>query len=800
MTTWGGTEAARRRTAAVDDKVLAAVGDVLGDSAEMALCAVGSYGREELAPFSDVDVLVLHRLRGAGRVESATRAVLYPLWDLGLELGYAVRTVRECMRSARDDPVIATTLYDTRLLAGDASLAADLASELERRRAKGGGPLERSLMEGLPDRHRRFGDCGIAIEPHVKEGRGGLRDLQTLRWLGDAVHLDDELDLLLALRTAMHELAGKRDDRLLRDRIDPVASALGCRGADPRDTLMYAVYTACREIGGRLGRDALAVLAPPRSGKALGTSTSGGFTIVDGRLERTSGATPAADPVAGLTAARLAATVAAGPLTLAWARTGGAGNNVVWNDEARDEFMHLLADGPREGWELLDVTGLWLKYLPELSATRAKTQHNPIHDLAVDAHCWRTLECARDLALEPDPIVAGAYASLERPEVLRLAALLHDAGKGRPGDHSRTGVVLVRRLCERIGFGADVEQTLAFLVTHHLLLSEFATTRDLNDEALVLALAARIGQPQRLRLLYLLSIADARATGAASWSPWKAELLAELYTKLAGFVDAGDLVGRDVENRLSRKRADAVWELARHDPERRASVEATLDGLGRRYLLAQPSERIARHLEMLDSLLAGEGLAVVEHDGAMVSVVTGDRPGLLTVLAGVLAVNGIGVRTADVYTSDDGFALDVMAVADSHDDFVSDAKWARVAGDVEAALAGELDLEGRLAERARRYDRETGEEVHVAVDDESSDWYSVVEVRAPDRVGLLSDLAAVLTDEGLDVHFAKVATEGGAARDSFSVRRDGDKVSDPEGLAAAVSAALAARVAARRRA
>lgn len=789
MTRWGGTQTARQRTAAVDATILAAVGDAVARAPGVALCAVGSYGRLELAPHSDVDLLLLHRLRGEA-VEAVTREVLYPLWDLGFELGYAVRTVKECLQASREDPVIATTLYDTRLIAGDESLRADLAVELTRRRSKHGSALERALMEGLAARYSRYGDCGYAIEPHLKEGRGGLRDLQTLRWLHMEADLDEALDLLLAVRSALHEFAGKREDRLLRDRLDGVAAALRCDGDDPRDTLMRELYMACRDVGGRLGRHALTVLSPRRRVKA-----PEGFAILDGRLERTSRAAPAADPVAALVAARLAAVVAPGPITMSWAAAHNAAGNVVWTDAARVELVAFLHDGPREGWEFLDVTGLWMRYMPELARTRAKVQHNPLHELAVDAHGWRTLEIARGLAHDPDPRVAAVYADLERPEVLHLAALFHDIGKGGKGDHSREGVVLARRLCERIGFGADVEETLAFLVTRHLMLSEFATTRDLNDEALVLGLAAQVGDPQRLRLLYLLSIADARATGQSAWSQWKAELLAELYAKVVGFVDEGDLVGRDVDNVLSRKRAAAIATVAPSDPAERAAVEARLDALGRRYLVAQPAERIAVHARMLDELEAADRGVVVEPDGATVSVVTHDRPGLLALLAGVLAANGIGVRTADVYTSRGGIALDVMAVADSHDEEVSDAKWVRVAADVDAALAGELDLVARLAERAGRYDRPAGDraEVEVVVDDTASDWYSVVEVRAPDRVGLLSDVAAVLTDEALDVHFAKVATEGGIARDSFSVRRGGAKVPDTAGLADAVRRRLEER-------
>lgn len=789
----GGTVAALLRTTEVDRTIVDAVGPALEGRPHVALCAVGSYGRQELTPCSDVDVLLLHSLRGRGDIEALTRSVLYPLWDLGFELGYAVRTVKECLQAAREDPVIATTLFDTRLVAGDSDLAADLDEQLDRWRRKRGVTLERSLLGALDERHSRFGDAGVAVEPHVKEGRGGLRDLQTLRWLDDGEDLDAELDLLLAVRFALHGAAGKREDRLSRELSGTVAGALGCGGADPRDTLLRDVYTACRRVGDRLGRHALATLAPPRR-----IDAPEGFTISAGRLERTGRAVPEADPVAAIAAARLAAKVAAGPDTMRWACAVPAGTApIAWTDAARDEFVAFLNDAPRRGWELLDVTGLWTRYLPELSGARARTQHNPLHELAVDAHCWRTLEEARALANDRDPIVRQTYEELDQPDVLLLAALLHDAGKGVPGEHSREGVILARRASERMGFGADVQETLAFAIGNHLVLTEFATGRDLNDEDVVLGLASRLGHPQRLRLLYLLSIADARATGPAAWSEWKAALLAELYDKARRIVDAGDLVGREVENRLSRKHAEAVAHClgTLGGGGDRAGVAARIDTLGRRYLLAQPVETISTHLRMIDSLGSSADGVEVEAAGDTISVVTRDRPGLLATVAGVLASRGISVRTADVYTTADALAVDVLTVSDSHDSGVPATKWSAVRGDLEEAMRGSRDFEARLAERAGRYDAPPVPDVDVRIDNLTSDWYSVVEVRTPDRVGMLSAVAAVLTDLGLDVHYAKVATEGAMARDSFSVRdADGQRIGDPETVASAVRERLLARL------
>ncbi len=751
----------------------------------LAVVAVGSYGRRELAPHSDVDLLLLHDVRNAGEVEKTARALLYPLWDAGFELGYAVRSPPQCLDLARADPTVATTLLDARLVCGDPRpldrLRADLGRWLRRHRRA----LEAALASGLSERHRRFGDAGVDLEPHLKEARGGLRDLQTLRWLGTEpeAELTGPLDLLLEARSVLHERYAKRQDRLHPADAAPLAEALGFPRPgddleDPRDALMRAVFTACRDVGVRLTWATRPAGRPPRS-------VPEGFAVADGRLARTGAASPTARPEAPLAAAAVAGALPPARETLAW--TASDSGPIPWNDAARDSFLGLLRDADPAAWEFLDHCGLWPRYLPELAGCRARTQHNPVHRLAVDAHAWETLAQVRRLRDDPEmPLAATVFSELTDPDVLTLAALLHDAGKGSPGHHSRAGVVLARRACQRMGFGADVEEAVAYLVQDHLVLTDTATQRDLNDEELVYGLAARIGGPQVLRHLYLLTIADARATGPAAWSEWKSHLLGELYVKLVHILDTGDLVGREIQNRIERKRGELG--RVKGEPE----LSQALDQFPRRYLATQPAEMIACHLESLaDPPGDGEFRLILSDDGTQLSVVARDHPGLLSLVTGGLAACGIDVRTADVYTRPDGYAVDVLTVADSHDAAIAPEKWARVHDVLRAD-----DLAARLAARAAHYrpsPRATA--VEVTVDNAVSDWYSVVDVVAPDRIGLLHHVTAVLADAGLDVHFAKVLTQAGLARDSFSVRdRLGRKVESPRALAADLRGQLTARL------
>lgn len=795
-------------TDTVDTKVREAVSKTWPDIAGGRVClvAVGSYGRRELAPHSDVDVLILHDLRHRHDVEELTKAVLYPLWDASLELGYAVRSIAECQRSAREDSVIATTLCDTRFVSGDAGLLDDLDSAMAKWRERHFHSLERSLLTALSTRYLRHGDAGVDLEPNIKEGRGGLRDLHLLRWLGVSDDLDEAADRLLAIRFGLHEIAGRREDKILRDRAAPLANKLGLAArdsenqSDPRDALLYAVFNTCRPIGMRLAWHATATLRPPKRRRAVPK----GFSVVNGRLHRQSPLSPVSDPQAPLQAATVIGDIAGSPDLVTWARSG-LHEPIPWTDESKEAFLALLRTGTTAGWEFLDVTGLWCRYIPEMTQVRAKAQYNPLHRLAVDAHCWEVVTQVLKLGCETG-LIKDVYSELEQPDLLLLAGLLHDLGKGMGVDHSRQGVIAARRVCYRMGFGATTSETVAFLIANHLVLPDFATGRDLSDEDLVCDLGTRISDPERLRLLYLLSVADCKATGPAAWSDWKADLMAELYLKLARVLQMGDLVSRDARNKFERARANVLRSVD-HDAHEQAAIE--LDGFPRRYLLSQPIEAVLTHLDLIRKIRAEPDRgALIAGRSDYVAVVSLDRPGLLAIIAGVCCTHGITIHTAEAYTRSDGIAVDALGVVGPAGHPVRQEKWPQVAADLAAALRGELDLAAAVSERAMRYDtialedrnkvlRDTN--VSVAPEGSSqSSWYTVIEVRGPDRVGLLYDITSVLFELDLDVHFARVATEARIARDSFSVRdRQGARLANPLQIEAEIKKRLATKVQAR---
>ena len=374
---------------------------------------------------------------------------------------------------------------------------------------------------------------------------------------------------------------------------------------------------------------------------------------------------------------------------------------------------------------------------------------------------------------------------VDRDRVL-LACLLHDIGKGSEEDHSILGETLARQICKRIGLPNETIEDVVWLVRHHLLLPDTATRRDTDDENLVVETAASVGDAERLKMLYIVSVADGRATGPTAWSPWKATLVGELFSKVMHVLDRGEVVGRDASDLLRLRTTELRQSLARY-PD--AAVEAHLHKMPRAYFLAFPTGELVRHFALLDAELApsdvrahwtpGEAPGVYE-----LIVVARDRPGLFSKAAGALALNGMNVLAAQIFTRADGIALEAFRVEGTHEREIEPDRWARVEANLARALAGRISLDLRLAEKRDAYERPSKgkrEPPRVVVDNRVSDFYTVVEVHATDRVGLLYAITRALADMELDIQSAKVATYADDVVDVFYVRDvDGQKVTDPE--------------------
>jgi [protein-PII] uridylyltransferase len=794
-----GRERVRALTAAMDAAVRALWAECVEVDRRLALVALGSYGRAELCPGSDVDLMVLHGGRSAA--PEVGRRLFYGLWDAGLTVGHAIRTTRDCLRLAAANLEVETSLLDARLVAGDAELFEELRAAVLRQARRRGPRLARALAEATRARWAREGHASALLEPSLKEGAGGLRDRALLGWLAGVFDLaDDEdrleaaTDLLLRVRWELHRLAGRRTDILLLAHQEGVARALGHAGEARAavDALLREVSDATREVEFRAAT-ALAEVLGRTARRADRRSLAPGVVVEAGLVRAAARPSVTEDPAFPM---RLAAAAAAEDLllaaeTVAWLReqAAAAPSEIPWSDEARRAFLSILRRGEAGGraLEALDRTGLLVRYLPEWAGVRCRPQHNAYHRFTVDRHLLATVAEACRLADDPaEPLARDVWRDLADPDRLLLACLLHDIGKGAGDDHSIAGEAIARRVLERIGLTGPAAEDVAWLVRHHLRLVDTATRRDATDENLVVETAAGIGEVQRLAMLYLLSVADGRATGPAAWSPWRSALVAELFTKVLHVVERGELVGRDASELVRLRTAELRQALARYPEE---VVERHLALMPRAWVLAFPTEALIRHVALMAS---APGPAEVrthvsrtEAPGVYeLVVVARDRPGLFSKVSGALALNGINVLSAQAFTREDGVALEVFRVEGAHEREVDEARWRRVADDAARALAGRISLDVRIAEKREAYARPSRgrrEPPRVVVDNRASDFATVVEVHATDRVGLLYAITRALADLELDIHTAKVATYGDDVVDVFYVRdADGQKVTDPE--------------------
>lgn len=720
-TSYASARAARQASV---DRWLAGL---LGAEPDVALAAAGSHGSGELTPGSDLDLVLVHR--GRPDIAAVADRIWYPVWDRGARLDHAVRTVDEARAVAASDLKAALGLLSVRHIAGDPDLTRTLREAVlaDWRTAA----VERlpQLAELTRERWERQGELAFLLEPNLKEARGGLRDVHAMRavaaaWAasGPDERVRRAHAFILDVRHALHEVTGKTSDRLVFQEQDPVAGALGLLDADvllralaaAGRTVTYAADQMWRRIrGGVRGR--------PARRRTVRRPLTDGVVEHDGEAVLARGADPAADPVLVLRAAAAAAQAGLplAPATVDRLAAESAPMPVPWPAEARDALVTLLGAGPAAipVWEALDQAGLIVALLPDWERVRNRPQRDPLHRFTVDRHLVETAAAA-----------AARARDVARPDLLLLAALFHDIGKGWPGDHSRTGAVVARDLGQRLGLPSEDVDLLVTVVREHLLLPVTATRRDLEDPMTARTVADAVGDAAAIELLAALAAADGQATGPAAWSPWKAALVDEL-----------------------ARRARALLSGGTPPP----APELTPERL-----------RLARH---------GGGAVRVTRSHANVSrvtVVAPDRRGLLWRAAGLLASHRLAVRSATALSDGTTTVIEFAAVPE----FGSPPDPAALEAGLRQVLAGRLDVEARLARRRVTYRPQVKippPPPRVTLVDDASRTATVVEVRAHDRPGLLWRIGRALGGCGLDVRAARVETLGAEVVDAFYVV-DGD--------------------------
>ena len=798
-----GAEAARQYSAAADRLVIAlwrVATEVVHPhpTDRLSLLAVGGYGRGVLAPFSDLDLLFLRP--GAGttaRAGAVIEFVHYVLWDLGLKVGSASRSVNETLELAQKDMTVRTSLLEGRVLAGDAALGLDLLRRF-REMVKRTDPRAfiAAKMEERDVRLQKTGAVRYRVEPNVKDGKGGLRDLNTLFWIARSLAPDSERgqvalkDLLTArelrsfreaigflwkVRIHLHLLAGRAEERLTFDFQPEIARKMGWRGRGDElgvERFMKRYFQVAREVGG-LTRAVSAQLEARQQKKSQGLARDlsrwlprrrvrlafDGLAIERGRLTVKGTGVFAHDPVRLLTlfaeADRLDVDLHPDAFTAVVRSLPLVTTSVRRDARASQVFLDILAHGsrPYRVLSIMNETGLLGRFIPEWGRIVGQTQFNMYHAYTVDEHTLQAVGIINDIAkgkLEADhPASSAIIHRITDPEVLMLAMLLHDVGKGGDRGQLEDGAFAARRACERLGLDPRRIELVVWLVRHHLLMSDYAQKRDVSDPVTVQAFAEAVGDLERLRMLMVLTVADIRAVGPGVWNGWKGQLMRALFDATEALF-RGDSVKR--ENPLADH--PALVERARRDG---AAVEALA----------------AEH--PLDST-------------AKVAVAAVDRPGLFADLAVTLSMAGADVVGARLATAEDGTALDVFEIQDGSGAPYGQAEPRRMAILVKALeRAARKGARTSALEAPRVSARRAVFDVQpvVRIDTEAGDSAVVVEVSGADRPGLLADLARTISRHGYETRSAHVASFGERAVDGFYITdTDGRKPADQAGLEA----------------
>lgn len=780
----------------------------------LALIALGGYGRRELCPRSDIDVAIIYEGRSRG-ISDVASAIWYPLWDAGFRLGHAVRTIRESIAGASNNLELLTSHLDSRFIAGDRQLALRLGSKIRELLARKSRNFIEELVYHRAQRITRPGRQWGALEPELKLGVGGTRDLQTIDWLGRAMGcestiamVDSELisaeeaevieearKVLLATRFAIHGFSERKGDKLdleLQERLVDVLEE------ESVTSLMRKLHQTMLDVSQILRNVRLASL-----GRTPSIGCAAPSNAADAIQPYSEMATAVTSPDVG-SRLGLMLTESDGP----WieSRTRSALTRWVrdceqrsspppWSRAAVTALQTLLTAGPGAGAALAAMasSGVLYALFPELSKIKGLTQHNPYHQVTVDAHLFTTLSICGDTDPEipGGTILSQTAKELDRDLPCHLAMLFHDAGKGVTGNHSITGASLLEAVSARIGLNSEEAARACRIVENHLLLADFATRRDLTDPDVIAEVARRVRDAPTLKALYLLTVADSRATGPAAWSHWKAELVRSLFLATLDHLQRGADASRvSFEDRVELLRQQFACHAGDHD------IGETLDSLirtaPRSFITSVQPETIGTCLELTKpDLLAGEVRIGTRQLGAGLNelvIVTRDQPWLLNRIAGILTLNNFSIHSATLATTDGGIAIDVLTIQHRYETEVSRSRWEKLRVEMGKALLGKIAISHRLKERSRR-ESESGAEndvldrVRVVIDNEASTDFTVIELHARDREGFLYQATRVLSELGLDIHLAKIATMGPEVVDVFYVNDiTGSKVTDDEHL------------------
>jgi [protein-PII] uridylyltransferase len=796
----------------------------------LAMAATGGYGRATLAPFSDIDLLFLTDTKAPARVERVVEFILYFLWDLGLKVGHATRSIPECLKEAKADVTIRTSLLDARCLTGDRALFANFQKAF-RADCAADGPAEyiAAKQAERAARHRRFGETPFMVEPNVKEGRGGLRDLQTLYWLsryvfntfamselvgkdapGGGILTETEArackrawEYLWTVRFHLHYVAGRAEERLTFDFQPVVGARMGYTKHGRQDGVerfMRHYFLVVREVARVTGvlEPALirAALGPPAIAKETDAALmEAGFVLADGKILFAPGHDPESDPTSIFKILLTARDrgLELHPLALRMLiRSANIAADLRGNKQAAALFLNLLCGGEDKDnsertcdsahWlTLLNETGVLGRYLSDWRRIVGQMQFDTYHVYTVDVHTVQAIKVLNSIEAgdlkQIAPVASELIEQVQSRRALYVALLLHDICKGRGGDHSELGAELALTVGPALGLTAEETEMVSWLILHHLMLSQTAFSRDIDDPKTILDLADTIQSPERLRLLLILTVSDIRAVSPKVWNGWKATLLRELYARVAEVLEGG-LSTTERDARIARVKEVVAGLLA----DWPAAARDEFLSLGYpSYWLGFDPESIERHARMIraakekNSQLTVNAEPLPARAVTEVVVYTADHAGLFSRIAGALAIAGASIVDARIHTLTDGMALDTFWIQDAAGGpYETPHRLARLSSLVEQALEGRLKLSAEIRKATRSLLPGRMRAIHVpprvVVDNRASNRHTVIEVNGRDRPGLLHDVTAAISEEGLQIASAHVTTYGVRAVDVFYVK------------------------------
>ena len=789
----------------------------------MAIVATGGYGRGLLAPFSDVDLLFVLPYKQTPWGESVVEYMLYLLWDLGLKVGHATRTVDQSLKLARADVTIRTALLNSRLIHGDEPLFKELIRRFQREVVHGTARqfVEAKLAE-RDERHRRAGKSRYRVEPNIKDGKGGLRDLHTLHWLAKylygngmsagaveaAIFTADEFatfrkceDFLWTVRCHLHFLAGRPEERLTFDVQTAMAERLGYserRGLRAVERFMKHYFLVAKDVGDLTTilcsaleieqvkpSPGLVRLLNPLSWRARRRIRSAGdFRIDNGRLNVADTEVFKRDPV------NLIRFFARAEETGAFFHPDAVRllrrslrliDDKLRNDaEANRIFLDMLCSdkNPEATLRRMNEAGVLGRFVPEFGKVVSMMQFNMYHHFTVDEHLIRTVGMLSDIehgmAAEPHPLATSIFKTIQNRRALYVAAFLHDIAKGRTEDHSLLGTRIARALCPRFGMSAAETDTVAWLVEHHLLMSLIGFSRDIGDPKTIRDFANVVQSPERLKLLLILTVADIRAVGPSAWNGWKGQLLRGLYYETEPVVAGGhtQLASRERVTRAQAAFRAAVADWPAEEADR--FIERHYPD----YWLRTETRKVVEHAKLIRGAeQKGEKLAADFTTDAFtaiteLSLFAPNHPRLLALFAGACASSGANISGAHISTTRDGFALDTFLLAREFEQDEDELRRARrIAETIGKVLKGEARLGALMAKRRDRRGRADVFTVapEVLVDNAVSNQFTVIEVSGLDRPGLLFELTSTISDLNLDITSAHITTFGEKAVDVFYV-------------------------------